>query len=79
MSLGWTWMLRTTRNHQIRIDQKVVSAFNRLNGKITKKIDRVNVVAIVDFVVLAVRQSDRSAGLHVHRNDNASCFHQLDD
>ena len=48
-------MLKITRNHQIRIDQKVMSGFNRLNGKITKKIDRVNVVAVVDFVVFTVR------------------------
>lgn len=75
MSLGSIWISNTTRNHQIRIDQKVMSGFNRLNGKITKKIDRVNVVAVVDFVVFTVRQGDRSACLHVHSNDNAFCFH----
>lgn len=52
-----------------------MSSFNRLNGKITKKIDGVNVVGIAEFVVLTIRQSDRSACLHVHNNGNTFCFH----
>ena len=74
-SLGSSWMSRATRKHQIRIDHKVMSSFNRLNGKITKKIDGVNVVGTAEFVVLTIRQSDRSACLHVHNNGNTFCFH----
>lgn len=64
-----------TRNHQIRVNEKVMRGFNRLDGKITKKVDGIDIVIIVDLIVLVVGQSDWSAGLQVYNHCNSICLY----
>lgn len=49
--------------------------FNRLDGKITKKVDGIDIVIIVDLIVLVVGQSDWSAGLQVYNHCNSICLY----